>query len=105
MARNVIFLGVLALGVAFAVPAAAQQNGGYVAVSRMQIDPGMIVMTDEDPPKQDEKTASQGHAAPHEHIGGGVPLNQLGVDSDPDAPAGDDPFADDATQSDAVYTA
>jgi hypothetical protein len=99
-------LGVLALGLAIAAPAAAQpQNSGYISVSRTQIDPGMIVMTDEDPPKQ-EQTASQDRAPPsHGQPGAGVPLDQLGADGDADAPAGDDPLSDDATQTDAVYTA
>ena len=105
MARSVICLGVLALGLAIAAPAAAQHlNGGYIAVSKTKIDPGMIVMTDQAPSQHQAAPQSHGPAA-HDQPGAGVPLDQLGASDDADGPAGDDPLSDDATQTDAVYTA
>jgi hypothetical protein len=105
MARTVICLGVLSVGLAIAVPASAQhQNGGYIAVSKMQIDPHMTMLNDGPDPRQQK---AQPHPGAPMAPGAGIPLDQLqgqeGQDSD--APAGDDPVSDNADDSDAVYTA
>jgi hypothetical protein len=105
MARTVICLGVLSIGLAIAVPASAQhQNGGYTAVSRIQIDPRMTMLNDGPDPKQ-QKTRP--HPGAPMAPGAGIPLDQAqGQDvQDPDAPAGDDPISDNADDSDAAYTA
>src|SRR6476469_222839 len=108
MARTVISLGVLALGLAVAVPASAQhQNGGYIAVSKMQIDPHMTMLNDGPEPRQ--QTAQPQAAAPSApgapmEPGSGSSLDQL-QDQDVDTTAGDDPVSDNADDSDAVYTA
>jgi hypothetical protein len=102
MAHTVICLGVLSLGLAIAVPASAQhQNGGYIAVSKMQIDPHMTMLNDGPDPKQQK---AQPHAGAPMASESGIPLDQL-QGQDPEAPAGDDPISDNADDSDAVYTA
>lgn len=103
MARSVICFGVFAVGLAIAVPAAAdnQHHGKYVTVSKLLIDPGMTMMNDGPDPQQQQQAASRG--APMEQ-GAGVPLDEMGG-QDADAPAGDDPLSDNAVETDTVYTA
>lgn len=104
MARAVICLGVLSVGLAIAVPANAQhQNGGYLAVSKMQIDPHMTMLNDGPDPRQQK---AQPHSGAPMAPRAGIPLDQMGQEGqDLDAPAGDDPISDNADDSDAVYTA
>lgn len=98
MARIVICLSMLALGLCVAAPASADNaTHGYIAVSKVQIDPHMITLSDGPSPRQ---------AAPQNDSNGqdtGTPLDQL---DDPDAngPAGDDPYADNAVETDTVYS-
>lgn len=110
MARAVICLGVFGLAVAIAAPATAQQqHGGYIFVSKLQIDPHMNMLSDGPDPKQvqqlQQQREMQAHpGAPMAQGGQGAPLDQMG-DQDQDAPVGDDPMSDNADDSDAVYTA
>jgi hypothetical protein len=99
MARAVICLGVLGIAFCCAVPVNAQQNnGGYIAVTRTQIDPHMGVLSDGPPPSQvAPPQAAQGNRD------NGMPLDQSD-DSDAGGPAGDDPYADNAVETDTVYS-
>ncbi len=101
MARAVICFGLVAIGLCCASPASAQplHKSGYIAVSRMQIDPRMTMMNDAQAP-QPQGLPRDGAA---EH-GQGIPLDQLGDSGDPEGPAGDDPFADNAVETDVVYS-
>jgi hypothetical protein len=103
MARAVICLSVFAGMLALAAPASAhQQNSGFMAVTKLQIDPNMDMLSDGPDPKQ---AAQQKNSAP-EQKDAGQPLDQLGADqADADAPAGDDPYSDNAVEADTVYTA
>ena len=111
MARAVLCLGVFGLGLAIAAPASAQQHqhGGYIAVSKLQIDPHMNMLNDGPDPKQLQQMQQQRQTqvspgAPAAQGGPGSPLDQMD-DQDQDAPIGDDPVSDNADDSDAVYTA
>lgn len=105
MARSVICLGVFATVIAFAVPANAQhQNSGFIAVSKLQIDPHMEMLNDGPDPQQ--QAAQHQNGAPAQKDAG-QSLDQMGADQpeDEDAPAGDDPYSDNAVETDTVYTA
>jgi hypothetical protein len=87
-----------------AVPASAQhQNGGYIAVSKTQIDPHMTMLND-GPDSQQQKAQPHAGAPMAPEAGTDTPLDQL-QDGDTNAAAGDDPISDNADDSDAVYTA
>jgi hypothetical protein len=102
MARAVICLGAWMIGMCAAIPAYAQHQDhkGFIAVTRTQIDPRMAVLSDGPPPSQ---LPTQGPAGAQDNRDNGMPLDQS---DDPDAggPAGDDPFADNAVETDTVYT-
>jgi hypothetical protein len=104
MARAVICLGAWVIGVCAAIPASAQQQhqSGFIAVTKTQIDPHMAIMSDGPPPSQ---APVQGAGAPgtQENRDNGMPLDQSD-DSDAGGPAGDDPFADNAVETDTVYS-
>jgi len=103
MTQRVLCVGVLAGVLCLAAPALAQANG-YITVSKLQIDPHMPMIDDgsgQKPPQSAPGAAQSGQAD------AGVPLDQMGAD-DQDAdngPAGDDPYSDNAAQTDTVYTA
>jgi len=100
MARTVACLAALALGVLVAMPASAGSSHGYIAVTRTQIDPHMAVLSDGPPP-----SAQPDQQAPNaqDNRDNAAPLDQ--ADSGDDSgPAGDDPYADNAVETDTVYT-
>ena len=104
MTQRVLCVGVFAGVLCLAAPALAQANG-YIAVSKLQIDPHMPLIDDgsgQQAPQRAPGAAQQGGQAD-----AGIPLDQMGAD-DQDAdngPAGDDPYSDNAVQTDTVYTA
>ncbi len=104
MARAVICLGAWVIGVFAVLPAGAQQlhkQSGFIAVTRTQIDPHMAILSDGPPQSQ---APMQGVPNAQDNRDNGMPLDQS---DDPDAaggPAGDDPFADNAVETDTVYS-
>ncbi len=104
MARSLACLGAFAIGVLLTVPANAAQSGhGYIAVSKLQIDPHMDMLSDAPAPSQQaqQAPAPRGGQANRD---GGTPLDQMDS-TDDDGPAGDDPYSDNAVETDTVYTA
>ena len=97
MARAVVCLGILAVGLCLSTPASAgSAENGYQLV-KLQIDPRMVMMNDGSPSGPAQQMPN-GMAERNT----GAPLEQM--DDDPDAPAGDDPFADNAVETDTVYS-
>ncbi|HEX2589934.1 MAG TPA: hypothetical protein VHL34_00455 [Rhizomicrobium sp.] len=109
MARGVICLGVLALGVAFISRASAQpQKSGYQTVSHpVLIDPRMQMLGDGPQQDQQQKASPRSQTPPAAQgtRENGMPLDQMGGDDSADVPAGDDPMSDNAVETDTVYTA
>src|SRR5215831_8616985 len=106
MARTVVCLGVLAVAALFAVPASAQpKHSGYIAITKLQIDPRMAIMSDAPQKASQPQQQPQAQSAPgaQDNRDNGMPLDQSDA-SDGQGPAGDDPFADNAVETDTVYT-
>jgi len=104
MARAVICLGVIAVGLVMAAPASAQETkSGYIPVSKLQIDPHMNMLSD-GPGRPMPVPPNSMPMTPGGAPGGAAPLDQMGGDQDSDAPLGDDPVSDNAVQTDTVYT-
>src|SRR5690242_18151438 len=98
MARAVVCFAVFASVIALAVPASAhQRNSGLIAVSKLQIDPHMGMLSDGSDQKEAAPQNQQQSGAAPAQKDAGQPLDQMGADqADADAPAGDDPYSDNA---------